>query len=142
MGARQVHYVRADIYQWIPHQEFDFIFLGFWLSHVPPARFEMFWSKVNQFLAESGRIFFLDSLYEPTSTAGNHQLPAVGATTTKRQLNDGREFEIIKVFYRPSELSSRLRGLGWEIEVKGTATYFLYGSGGHVSDATGKPLAR
>jgi demethylmenaquinone methyltransferase/2-methoxy-6-polyprenyl-1,4-benzoquinol methylase len=51
------------------------------------------------------------------------------ATTVTRRLNDGREFEIVKVFHRPEELEERLRKLGWAIRVETTPRYFLIGEG-------------
>lgn len=35
VGSASVEYVIADLFNWTPHQQFDFIFFGFWLSHVP-----------------------------------------------------------------------------------------------------------
>ena len=51
----------------------------------------------------------------------------------RRRLNDGREFQIYKVFYNPAELAGRLRGLGWQFDIRQTDTYFLYGSGHRLS---------
>jgi demethylmenaquinone methyltransferase/2-methoxy-6-polyprenyl-1,4-benzoquinol methylase len=45
----------------------------------------------------------------------------------RRKLNDGREFDIVKVFYDPTELERRLRELGWHGWVRSTDKYFLYG---------------
>ena len=39
---------------------FDAVFFGFFLSHVPPSRFEPFWSVVEGLLAPDGRVFFVD----------------------------------------------------------------------------------
>ena len=41
-----VRYVQADLFDWRPDRTYDLVFFGFWLSHVPPARF-----------ARSGRSF-------------------------------------------------------------------------------------
>ena len=46
-----------------------------------------------------------------------------------RQLNDGRAFRIVKVFYRPDELSARLARLGWTFEIYETENFFIYGFG-------------
>jgi len=43
-------------------------------------------------------------------------------------LNDGREFRIVKVFYRPETLTQKLTSLGWhEVGIRNTERYFLYG---------------
>jgi hypothetical protein len=72
-------------------------------------------------------VFFIDSLYEATSTASDHRLGAREATTVSRTLNDGRVFEIVKVFHEPEGLRERLAALGWCAQVARTEHYFLYG---------------
>jgi demethylmenaquinone methyltransferase/2-methoxy-6-polyprenyl-1,4-benzoquinol methylase len=39
-----VEYVVADIFAWRPAGAFDFVLFAFWMSHVPPSRFEEFWT--------------------------------------------------------------------------------------------------
>lgn len=126
----RVTYVQANLFDWDPPaQAFDVVLFSFWLSHVPPERFDSFWQKVQRALRPDGRFFFIDSQREPTSTATDHQLPESTATTLRRRLNDGREFDIVKVFYEPDTLRDRLTQLGWKVEVHQTPAYFLYGFG-------------
>ena len=129
LHSPQVHTIQADLFQWQPTEQFDVVFFGFWLSHVPPERFVDFWTLVNHCLAPNGRVFFVDSRYDHTSTAVDHRLPVQEATVLRRRLNDGREFQIYKVFYNPAELTDRLRRLGWHFDIRQTEHYFLYGSG-------------
>ena len=129
LQSPRVTYVQADLFTWKPDRQYDVVFFGFWLSHVPPARFEPFWDLVRSALRPGGRFFLVDSLRDPTSTARDHQLPDQVATTLTRRLNDGREFEIYKVFYAPGELAARLRDLGWNATVSATEHYFLYAQG-------------
>lgn len=129
LRSSRITYVEADVFSWAPEMQFDTAFFGFWLSHVPPDRFEAFWSLVQQALKPEGRFFFVDSRHEPTSTATDHQLPDPKATTLSRRLNDGREFQIYKIFYDAEGLQRRLARLGWNAEVHQTASYFLYGWG-------------
>jgi demethylmenaquinone methyltransferase/2-methoxy-6-polyprenyl-1,4-benzoquinol methylase len=44
----------------------------------------------------------------------------------RRRLNDGREFDILKIYYDPSVLQSRLQKMGWRGRVRSTAGFFLY----------------
>jgi demethylmenaquinone methyltransferase/2-methoxy-6-polyprenyl-1,4-benzoquinol methylase len=129
VGEARATYLQADILSWHPGALYDVVFFSFWLSHVPPERFAPFWDLVRSCLAPGGRVFFIDSLYSDSSTAIDHRLGATEAITTERRLNDGREFEIFKVFYRPDELAARLAELGWVATVRRTATYFLHGFG-------------
>lgn len=124
-----VRYVEADLFEWQPGEQFDTVFFGFWLSHVPPERFAEFWRLVASCLAPGGRVFFVDSRHEQTSTAVDHRLPEPAATVLRRRLNDGREFQIYKIFYDPADLARRLSELGWQFSVHQTHHYFLYGAG-------------
>jgi demethylmenaquinone methyltransferase/2-methoxy-6-polyprenyl-1,4-benzoquinol methylase len=123
-----VERVQADIFSLKPPGRFDTVFFSFWLSHVPPARFDTFWRLVAACLAPGGRAFFVDSLRDATSTAVNHVLSAEGAVIQERLLNDGRAFRVVKVYYEPPELQERLDRAGWEASVSSTGRYFLYGS--------------
>jgi O-methyltransferase involved in polyketide biosynthesis len=89
---------------------------------VPPAGFDRFWSFVADCLAPGGRAFFIDSLDDGRATARDQTAP------TRRRLNDGREFSIIKIYYAPADLQTRLERLGWQARVEATPHYFLFGS--------------
>lgn len=131
VGGDKVQYLQADILDWMPNGQYDVVFFSFWLSHVPPERFDDFWNLVQDCLAPGGRVFLVDSLYAPTSTAADHRLAGTEAVTLTRRLNDGQEFRIVKVFYEPEALAHKLAGLGWQFDVMGTKNYFLYGQGKH-----------
>ncbi|MFL5560801.1 MAG: class I SAM-dependent methyltransferase [Gemmatimonadaceae bacterium] len=129
-----VEYVTADLFSWRPTPaHYDVVFFGFWLSHVPPARFGAFWRLVRDALRPDGRFFLIDSRREPTSTAIDHRLPSEDTATLRRRLNDGREFEIYKIFYEPDPLVARLATLGWAAKASVTPTYFLHATG-HRAD--------
>jgi demethylmenaquinone methyltransferase/2-methoxy-6-polyprenyl-1,4-benzoquinol methylase len=123
-----VEYIVDDLFTWVPLAgRFDAVFFGFWLSHVPHGHFDPFWATVQKALKPNGRVFFVDSLPEQTSTARDHdQLDKSGEV--RRRLNDGREFSIVKVFYEPDLLERRLADLGWEGWVRSSGQFFLYGS--------------
>ena len=125
--GKNVEYVLADLFAWEPERQYDTVFFGFWLSHVPPDRFNGFWEAVRAALAPGGRVFFVDSRFEPTSSATDHFHEGPTATTMTRRLNDGREFRVVKVFYEAPELEARLAGLGLRADVSVTPTYFLHG---------------
>lgn len=130
LQSSKVVYIQADIFAWQPEERYDVIFFGFWLSHVPERLFERFWATVKQGLKSKGRVFFVDSKREPTSTARDHRLEEGRADTVKRRLNNGREYEIVKIFHEPERLEKRLNRTGWKIRVMETPHYFIYGYGG------------
>jgi demethylmenaquinone methyltransferase/2-methoxy-6-polyprenyl-1,4-benzoquinol methylase len=129
LGRAGVTYVQADLFEWNPEVEFDTVFFSFWLSHVPPSRFSAFWHLVSRCLAPGGRVFFIDSQYEQASTAVDHRLPEKEVMQLQRRLNDGRAFQIYKIFYDPSSLEQQLGELGWNIRVNMTDSFFIYGQG-------------
>jgi len=126
LGSDHVEFIQADLFEWQPQKTYDFVFFAFWLSHVPLDRFSAFWERVAGALRPTGRVFFVDSLYTDSSTALDHK--QIGRSgTVERKLNDGRKFEIVKVFYEPASLQEQLLQSGWEGSVHSTAQFFLYG---------------
>lgn len=130
LQSPKVKYLQVDIFTWQPEEQYDVIFFGFWLSHVPSLYFERFWQMVGRGLKSDGRIFFVDSKYESTSTARNHHLGDAQSDTVRRRLNDGREYQIVKIFYECEQLEKRLGQIGWGVKVNETPNYFLFGHGG------------
>ena len=137
-GGHRVSYVAADIFAPPIRSQFDAIFFSFWLSHVPADRFDEFWAFVAASLKRGGRVFFVDSLLEQTSTARDHG-PLGDSGLVTRRLNDGREFTIVKIFHRPADLMARLRQLGWEGWVRSTGKFFLCGSVSPAISASAGP---
>jgi SAM-dependent methyltransferase len=124
-----VSYVLADLFDWSPEKAYDGVFLGFWLSHVPPGRFAAFWELVKSALRPGGRAFFVDSLRAETLAEKERLGRDPRGHTTLRRLNDGREFRIVKVFYDPADLEARLANMGWRFTVRTTENHLLYGFG-------------
>jgi demethylmenaquinone methyltransferase/2-methoxy-6-polyprenyl-1,4-benzoquinol methylase len=125
VGAGRVRFVRADLFEWAPETRYDLVFFGFWLSHVPPERFDAFWALVRACLKPDGRVFFVDD---------NARTPAEmvygeASFAIQRRLRDGTAHRAVKVSYQPAELTERLRRLGWLIGVTPLWGPFYYGSG-------------
>jgi demethylmenaquinone methyltransferase/2-methoxy-6-polyprenyl-1,4-benzoquinol methylase len=127
VGDDRINYVTADLFAWQPPERFDFVFFAFWLSHVPPSRFDDFWVTVRNALRLGGKIFFIDSLaVEEAAARDNEPIDRNGRAV--RRLNDGRKFEIVKIYYEPSELEKQLNMLGWHGYIRTTGKFFYYGS--------------
>ena len=124
-----VRYVQADLFGWHPDDAYDAVFFGFWLSHVPPERFEAFWDLVRSALRPGGRVFFVDSMRTETPGEKKRLGRDPRGHTTTRQLNNGREFRIVKIFHDPVALEGRLAGLGWRFSARTTQNHLLYGFG-------------
>ena len=127
VAAANVDYIQADLFSWRPAARYDAIFFSFWLSHVPDGRFAAFWETVAAALSSRGAVYLIDSAFDPTSTAKDHIVPGPDAGVVTRRLNDGREFRIVKVFWKPQALAARLATLGWSAELGQTPSYFIHG---------------
>jgi trans-aconitate methyltransferase len=123
--ATNVRFVQADLFTWTPNRPYDFVFFGFWLSHVPPERFASFWSTVASALAPNGRVMFVDDGHRTTEELTH----GPQSSTIERQLRDGRRFRAVKVALEPKPLERSLRDLGWAIEIQPLAGPFFVGSG-------------
>lgn len=127
VGAANVDYVQADLFDFEPPARYDLVFMGFWLSHVPHARFDAFWAMVRRASKPDAFAYVVDSAHDPTSHAIDHRTPDRHAGTATRRLDDGREFRIVKVFWEPGTLTMRLRACGFDAQLAQTKRYFIYG---------------
>jgi 2-polyprenyl-3-methyl-5-hydroxy-6-metoxy-1,4-benzoquinol methylase len=124
VNAANVQYILADVFSWRPDRQFDLVFFAFWLSHVPGDRFDAFWQLVGDSLVPNGRVFFIDELGTERTRGMETR---VGEDAVLRELEDGRQFRAVKVFYQPSELEAKLRALGWNVEVHPAGPRFYWG---------------
>ena len=138
--SSNVTYTVADLFYWQPVIAYDAVFMGFWLSHVPPAQLYEFIGTMVGALKSGGKIFFVDSLMEPSATAKDSaeeisgrkaadRLSSNDYVTMRRRLNDGREFQIVKVYYMPDDLADRFKTFNIDLVIKQTDNFFIYGWG-------------
>jgi SAM-dependent methyltransferase len=116
-----VEHVVADLFEWEPPRRYDVVFFSFWISHVPPGRFDAFWDLVDRALAPGGRVHLIDNARQDDWSDGD-------GVVTRRELTDGRSWDIVKVYWSPEELTDRLSPLGWRAELRFTGRLFLHGS--------------
>ena len=129
VASDRVSYLQTDLFTWHPTHRYDAVCFCFWISHIPTERLDNFLSSVAMALQPGGKVFFVDGRRESTGTAVDHRLPEEHIQVMTRRLNDGREFKIVKNFYKPVSLAARFASFGFDIVVRETATYFLYGYG-------------
>jgi demethylmenaquinone methyltransferase/2-methoxy-6-polyprenyl-1,4-benzoquinol methylase len=129
LKAAHVEYRQADLFAWQSDRQYDLVFFSFWLSHVPPGRLASFLATVNRAVRPGGKLFLIDSRYEPTSTAKDAPLREDEHIYRTRKLNDGSEYTIVKVFYKPDELRNALNTAGFAADVQTTEYYFIYANG-------------
>jgi 2-polyprenyl-3-methyl-5-hydroxy-6-metoxy-1,4-benzoquinol methylase len=137
IASERVHYIQADLFNWQPERIYDAVCFCFWISHVPVERLDAFLHMVAKALRPGGKVFFVDSRRELSSTAIDHELPEKQEQLMIRKLNDGRAFQIVKNFYDAAFLEGRFVAAGLDVTVKVTPTYFVYGFGSlHESPRT------
>ncbi len=130
LPAGRITWEQADLFAWQPQQEYDLVFCGFWLSHVPPDRLASFLATVARALRPGGRLFLVDSRREPRAGAADHLLrePDSDSILDERTLNDGRRFTIVKVFHEPETLGTSLAAQGLQPALRVTDSFFIYGT--------------
>jgi SAM-dependent methyltransferase len=126
------HQLRAHLHVrdvWAePDRAVDGVFTGFWLSHVERDRLAAFLALVRRWLRPGGTVAFIDSLPDPASGAADN--PVAADDRSVRRLDDGREFEIVKVYRSAAEFAEALRAAGFvDVEVSATGRFFVLGSG-------------
>jgi demethylmenaquinone methyltransferase/2-methoxy-6-polyprenyl-1,4-benzoquinol methylase len=129
VSSDRVSYLQADLFSWRPERTYDAVLFGFWISHVPLERLDDFLRSVAAMLRPAGKVFFIDGRRTPGGSFAHDQPPIQDSQLTTRRLNDGRTFEIVKNYYDLVDLAARCTQAGFDIIVRETATYFLYGYG-------------
>jgi SAM-dependent methyltransferase len=132
VGRPDVEYVVDDLFTWQPLRTYDVVFFSLWLSHVPRSRFRGFWSFVRSCVAPRGRVFLIDNRIE---SPGPNVIRR-GPDLELRRVHDGREFQVIEVFYEPDELRSLLGREGWTASLDATR-WFIFGEAS--PSGAGKP---
>jgi demethylmenaquinone methyltransferase/2-methoxy-6-polyprenyl-1,4-benzoquinol methylase len=123
-----IEFMQHDIFDWVPQQQYDFIFFGFWLSHVPLDSFDAFWELVRSSIKPTGHVFFVDSAFAVDSSAKDNRPVEKSSGIVDRILNNGDQYQIVKIFHKPDELKARLSTLGWSGYVRKSDRFFIYGS--------------
>lgn len=121
----RVRFLQADVFTWEPDRRYDVVFFAFWLSHVPMARFETFWSLVDRCLEAGGRVAFADDGYR----APEELIEGEDSEVIRRQLTTGASFRAVKTAHTPDALEGLLQPLGWDIHVKYVGGPFFWGEG-------------
>ena len=94
----KVEYQLINLFQYQPARQYDMVFFGFWLSHVPAAKLSPFLEGVYAALKPGGRLFIVDS--RAVDLSKNHTGTGnLGDDLQRRVLKDGRQFDIVKIYY-------------------------------------------
>jgi demethylmenaquinone methyltransferase/2-methoxy-6-polyprenyl-1,4-benzoquinol methylase len=105
----RVDYLVADLFAWEPDRAYDLALCAFWLSHVPPDILTAFVMKLRRMVRPGGQLCVMD---EPASSLARRD-PNDSATREERSLQDGRKFDIVKVYYAPATLAELCERAGF-----------------------------
>jgi SAM-dependent methyltransferase len=119
--GRAITYEVADVFGLAATHDFDAVFFGFFLSHVPPSRFDDFWEIVGGLLAPGGRAFFVD---EGRHFEWREDWVDEAEGVVRRPLSDGTVHRAVKVLWRPEDLEARLTDLGWIASVQTEGPFY------------------
>ena len=121
LNTDEAEHVVADLFEWRPEAEtFDVVFFSFWLSHVPEERLDDFWTLVRSALKPGGRVFLVDNNVKGDPT--HRGRARVDDGVERRQLSDGRKFDIVKHYRTPGDFPH----LDLRVTTNG---HFIYGGG-------------
>ena len=131
LGDKQerVTYIEANLFDWQPEPNYDCVVFCFWLSHIPDRQLDSFLRKVAAALHLGGKLFFVHNQRAETASSPDQPPSRPADEIATRQLNDGRQFQIVKNFYDPADLTARFQAAGLSVDVHETETYFIYGFG-------------
>ncbi len=135
----RVDYQVTDFFEWDPPRRYDVVFFSYWLSHVPPARFEAFWERVALCLKPGGRVFLIDNIATSHAARLDPEIPGDDEVTVLRPAPDGNVYRVWKVLWRPDELEGALEALGWSVDAFPTGMYFMWAQGTRAEVDTSSP---
>jgi SAM-dependent methyltransferase len=125
-NAAQAEFVRGSVYD-IPDfgRRHDALFAGFWWSHVPLGKLDLFLKSILSSVAPGALIAFLDNRYVPGSSTPVSRHDTEGNGYQLRELEDGSSHEVLKNFPTESELIQRASHYGWGAHVDLFEHYWL-----------------
>jgi demethylmenaquinone methyltransferase/2-methoxy-6-polyprenyl-1,4-benzoquinol methylase len=91
----------VDVFSWAPPARFDVVFFAAWLSHVPARRFDRFWALLGTWLADGGRVLFVD---EPVAVRDKERFVAGADEVVERRLVDCTCRSRLKIGTDPADL--------------------------------------
>jgi len=100
-------------------------FAGFWWSHVKKSGIEQFVRNLSSRLERGAVVAILDnSFFEGSSTPVSRR-DAEGNTYQMRKLANGEQFEVLKNFPTPEELTAAVRPVAREARLEALTYYWL-----------------
>lgn len=126
IGAPSVTFAWCDAYALKVAGQFSSAVGLFWFSHVPKGRRREFLSNLHAQLTPGALVIFVDNNYvESSNNPMSEHVDAGGNTYSRRRLQDGREFEVLKNFPSEDELRELLNGMAVNVQLR-SLQYFWW----------------
>lgn len=91
--------------------EFNAVFAGFWLSHLPKSEARNFLENLHAKTSAGAIVVLIDNRFVEGSSTPISRADADGNTYQIRELADGTKHEIIKNFFTDDDFSAMLAGI-------------------------------
>lgn len=125
----KVSWQQVDLFEWQPQRQYDAVFMGYFLSHVPSERYDAFLGAIAASLRPGGVLAILDGRRDERSSSPDQPPPPETTEVMTRRLNDGRTFAIVKRYDDPPGLTTALARHGIRADVRTTDVHYLYATG-------------
>lgn len=117
----RVRYQLADLFTWEADTSVDLAFAALWLSHVPSERLPAMLSALRRAVHPGGQLCIID---EPDTSPV--RTPAGEKPDLElRELRDGRQFQIVKIYRSPQRLAALCMDVGFTQVTHIPGTYFF-----------------
>jgi demethylmenaquinone methyltransferase/2-methoxy-6-polyprenyl-1,4-benzoquinol methylase len=103
----------------------DAAFAGFWWSHVKKNDLAKFVANLASKLDRGSVVAVLDNSYAEGSSTPVSRRDADGNTYQMRTLASGEQYEVLKNFPTPAELTSAVQGVAREAHLESLTYYWL-----------------
>jgi demethylmenaquinone methyltransferase/2-methoxy-6-polyprenyl-1,4-benzoquinol methylase len=117
----RVRYQLADLFTWEAAAPVDLAFAALWFSHVPAERLPPMLSALRRAVRPGGQLCIVD---EPDSSPVRPP-PAEDPELETRELLDGRQFQIVKLYRSPQRLAALCEDAGFTQVSTIPGTYFF-----------------
>jgi demethylmenaquinone methyltransferase/2-methoxy-6-polyprenyl-1,4-benzoquinol methylase len=117
----RVAYQLADLFAWEAEAPVDLAFAAFWFSHVPEERLPPMLAALRRAVRPGGQLCIVD---EP-DTSPARPPAAKDPDLEMRELRDGRQFQIVKIYRSPQHLMALCMDAGFARVTIIPGTYFF-----------------
>ena len=122
----KIDFIQDDSYELSRIKEkYDSFFAGFWFSHIPKSKIEIFFNVIHKKTNKNALIIFMDNLYVEGKNTPISRFDAEGNSYQIRKLKDNSQHEVLKNFYKENELKNYFKKYGNEIEITNKKYYWI-----------------